>query len=329
MKKVLIAAIVSIFINLSLSSQSLQIPGKPMAEIFTDFHYNLAGGTNTTGFNISRVQFGYNYFATENFSALVKLDIGKPEDLAAGSKERRYAFFREASVTYAKDKLNISFGITSTRLFEFQQKFIGKRYIADNFQSLNGYGHVADLGVNVDYKFSDKIEADLGLMNGKGYSNIQVDDNLKASAGITIVPFKALAIRSTFDIMKVSNLIQTTLICFVGFKNEIVTIGGEISYKSNLGLSKGYDAWGFSGTGALSLTKKIEFFARYDFSTSMVGPGEITQWNLAKDGKLLISGFQYTFNNYVKIAVDYQATFPTDGTKPFSDMFFINSVFKF
>jgi hypothetical protein len=330
MNKIIPAAFILLLAWGTLSSQSLENTGRPVAEIFTDFHYSLSGPPRTTGFSMTRGQFGYNYFANENFSALIKVEIGKPEELATGSKERRYAFYREASISYKKDKLNISFGITSTRLFEYQQKFWGKRYIADTYQSINGYGYVADLGISADYKFSDIIEVDISLMNGEGYSNIQLDNDLKTSAGITITPSKELAFRAFGDVIKTSGLWQATLVGFAGYKNERITFGAEISYKSNLVLLGGHDAWGISGTGAVGLTKNIEFFTRYDFSSSVVLPGETIQWNVSKDGSFLITGFQYTFNKFVKIALDYQANFPVNRNyNSFSDLIYINSVFKF
>ncbi|MBA4322142.1 MAG: hypothetical protein C0408_04930 [Odoribacter sp.] len=329
MKNVLITAFVFLLSGASLRSQSIEIPGKPVAEIYSDFHYNLAGGAKTTGFSINRAYFGYNYFAGENFAALIKVEIGSPEELAAGSKSRRYAYYREASISYSKEKLNLSFGITGTRLYDFQQKFWGKRYLANTFQSLNGYGYVADLGIVADYKFNDFIEADISLFNGEGYSSLQLDNDLKSSLGITITPIKELVIRTYGDVIKDDNVWQVTLIGFAGYKNEKVTMGAEINYKSNLDLSEGHHAWGFSGTGAVRLTEKTEFFTRFDYSTSLIVPGDFTRWNLNKDGSFLITGFQYTFNKYVKIALDYQATFPADKTRSFSDMIFINSVFKF
>ena len=329
MKKILFAILFLIGSNGLLFSQVTENSGKPLAEIFADFHYNMTGTEKTTGFGITRAQFGYNYFATQNLSALIKLDIGNSKELAPGSKERRYAYFREASITYSKDKLRIAFGITSTGLYELQQKFIGKRYIADTFQSLNCYGFVADLGISATYKFSDKVEADISLMNGKGYSSIQFDDNIKPSAGITIYPVKNMVIRAVGDIMKGNDLWQATFVLFTGYKNDFMTIGADINYKKNLILLQGHNAWGISGTGAVSLTKKIEFFTRYDYSTSVIVPGEAIQWNIASDSQLLISGFQYTFNKYVRVALDYQATFPTDKTRSFSDLLYINSVFKF
>jgi hypothetical protein len=329
MKKTIYPVIILFLTFSGLRSQTIDNQGKPIAEIFTDFHYSLGKSGKTTGFGVNRAFLGYNYIADENFSATLKIEIGTPEDLAEGSKPRRYAYYREASVNYSKDKLSITLGITGTRLFDYQQKFWGKRYIANTYQSLNGYGYVADLGMVADYKFNNIVEVDFTLMNGEGYSNLQMDNNLKSSIGITITPVKQLALRMYSDLMKQPGLWQNTLIGFAGFRNDYLNLGVEISHKTNLDLTKGHNAWGISGTGAISLTKKIEFFTRYDYSTSVIATGDIAEWNYNKDGTFLIAGFQCTFNRIVKIALDYQAGFPVDASKAASKLIFLNALFKF
>jgi hypothetical protein len=329
MKKTIIPAAILFLIFTGLHSQIIENPGKPTAEIFTDFHYNAGDPGKTTGFSVNRAYFGYNYIVDENFSALLRIEIGTPEDLVSGSKPRRYAYYRDASITYSGDKLTITLGITGTRLFDYQQKFWGKRYVASTYQSLNGYGFVADLGMVANYKFSNIIEADFTLMNGEGYSNLQLDNNLKSSIGITITPIKQLAFRMYSDLMKRSGLWQNTLIGFAGFRNSFFSFGAEISFKSNLDLQKDHDAWGVSATGSISLTKKIDFFTRYDYSTSVIAPGDVAEWNYNKDGTFLVTGFQYTFNKIVKVALDYQAGFPVDASKSSSKLIFLNALFKF
>jgi hypothetical protein len=329
MKKTLSAFIVLLVTSLSLKSQNVPNTGKPLAEIYTDFHYNLGNDSKTTGFSLNRAYFGYNYFADENFSALIKVEIGNPSELATGSTSRRYAYYREASISYTKDKLNLSFGVTGTRLFDYQQRFWGKRYIANTYQSINGYGFVADLGVVADYKFSEIVEVDVSLMNGEGYSSLQLDDDLKPSIGITITPVKEMAIRFYTDLIRDEGVWQSTSVGFFGYKNDKFTFGMEASYKSNIDLTVGHNGWGLSTTGAVSLTKKIEFFTRYDYSTSLITSSEGTIWSLINNGSFLINGFQYTFNKMVKIAIDNQATFPQDKSKPVSDLIFVNAIFKF
>ena len=327
--KTILAILLILLASSTIKSQNSVNSGSHLAEIFTDFHYNLRSDSNTTGFNVNRAYFGYNYIVDKNFSANITLNIGSPDDLAPGSADRRYVCFREASLTYANETLNLTFGMTTARLFSFQQKFWGKRYIARTYQSINGYGFVADLGLVADYKFNDVVEADLSIMNGEGYTKLQLDNAVKTGLGITITPVKEVAIRVFSDVIQTQGLWQATLVGFAGFKNERVTFGAEASYKSNLDLIKNHHAWGISGTAAISLTKKLEFFSRYDYSTSIIAPGDVMPWNIVKDGQFLINGFQYTFNNIVKIAIDNQARFPSDKEKTISDLIFINALFKF
>jgi hypothetical protein len=312
-----------------LNSQSVLNQGKPIAEIFTDFHCNLDDTAKTTGFGLNRAYLGYNFLPQGNFSGTIIVTIGNPDDLPAGSIRRRYAYFREASLTWTKNNLNISFGITGTRLFDYQQKFWGKRYLANTYQSINGYGYVADLGVALDYKFSELVRGDITIMNGEGYCDIQLDNGVRTSAGLTITPSKKLAIRLYGDIADPKGKWQCTLIGFVGFRNELVTIGGEISYKSKLDMVPGHNSWGISGTGGINIFKNTELFVRYDHSASVTVTGENTQWNYLHDGDFCILGLQHTFSENVKMALDYQGTYPYSSQKKISDAVFLNASFKF
>jgi hypothetical protein len=329
MFRISIVTIAIILISSVLKSQTIENQGKPIAEIFTDFHYSLRREAYTTGFSVNRAYFGYNYIADQNLSATIIVQIGTPEDLASGSKPRRYAYYREASISYQKDKLSLSLGITGTRIFDFQQKFWGKRYIAITFEELNGYGVNADLGLVMDYKFNNYIKADFSLVNGEGYSNIQLDNNLKTCVGFTITPVKILSIRLYGDLIKPLGIWQSTLVGFVGLKNERFTIGSEVSHKSNLDLINGHNAWGISSTGSFNISKKSEVFVRYDYSTSANLPGDTIKFNYKKDGQFLIAGLQHTLNKNVKLALDYQCVFPADKSKSVSKMIYLNATVKF
>jgi hypothetical protein len=332
MKKNLSVLLLSFFICQALFSQTeedFEIKEKPIAEIYTDFHFNLDDTAKTTGFGLNKAYFGYNFLTDGDFSALIILNIGSPDELLLGSKPRRYAYFREAAISWTKDKLKLTFGITGTGLWDYQQKFWGKRYVANTFQSQNGYGFIADLGLAIKYKFNDIIGADFTIMNGEGYSDLQLDNSVKSSAGLSITPVKPLAIRLYGDLTKLNDVWQSTLIGFAGYKNELITIGIEANYKSSLDSLKGHNAWGISGTGAVSVTKKAEIFVRYDYSTSVTLPGENIQWNYQNDKCFAIAGIQYTFNQYAKIALNYQGTHPFDSGSHNSDAIYLNALFKF
>ena len=329
MKKTLSLLFFTIILIQSASSQALEISGNPIAEIFTDFRLNLGDTVKTTGFGLNRAFLGYNFLPAGNFSGSIIVSIGSPDDLPPGAIHRRYAYCREASLSWTNEKINITFGITGTRIFNYQQKFWGKRYIANTYQSLNGYGFIADLGIVMDYKINDILTADMTVMNGEGYSELQLDNGVKTSAGLTITPSSHLAFRIYGDIDKPTGVWQSTLVGFAGFKNELITIGAEASFKSNLDMIVGHNSWGISGTGAISVTKKSELFVRYDYSTSVLVPGQIMQWNYKKDGSLLIFGAQRTLSPNVKIALDYQGTFPYNPSGKISDAIFVNALFKF
>lgn len=330
MKRLLIPIILFSICPAGLWSQEPEIRGKPIVEIFTDLHLNLNKDTlNTSGFGINRAYFGYDYALDNNFSTAVIIDIGNPLDLAMGSKSRRYAHFREASIRYHDEKLTLTMGITGTRIFNYQQKFWGKRYVANTYQSINGYGFIADLGVVADYKFNEVVTADFSLANGEGYSTLQLDNSLKASVGVTITPLKTVAIRLYSDLMKKEGVFQNTLVGFIGFRSELFYIGGEASFKSNLDLTEGHHGWGVSSTGGVNITKKNELFVRIDYSSSVIIPGDNSGWNYKKDGTFFIGGIQHKFNKYILAALNYQGYFPIDDSRPVSHYIFLNLQVKF
>jgi hypothetical protein len=310
-------------------SQTEEIKSKPIVEIFSDFHVNLNKGESaTSGFSLNRAWIGYDYSIDKNFYAEWILNIGSPDELGTGAKARRYAYFREASFSYKNDRLNITMGLTNTRLFGFQQKFYGKRYVANTFQAINGYGFDADLGAVVTYKLTNKVEADLMLMNGEGANNLQLDNNLKVSGGVTINPSHKTVIRFYADRMKLPGAWQNTLLAFAGYRSERFFIASEINYKANLDSINGHNGWGISSTGGITIFKKSEVFARYDYATSVIPTGDLIKWNAVKDNSFLIIGVQHAFSGSVKVAIDYQATFPEDKSKSASHFIFFNATFK-
>jgi hypothetical protein len=331
MKKTISALLFAYFGLQLVKSQTIENSGKPVAEIFTDFHYYFedTASITTTGFGLNRAYLGYNFLPDNNFSASLIVNVGPPEDLNQGTNPKRYVYFREASLSYTKDNLKLTFGITGTHIYDFQQKFWGKRYLENTYQSLNGYGYVADMGFVADYRINDVFKADISFMNGEGYPSVQLDNSIKASAGITITPGRILSFRLYGDILRIDNLWQSTLVGFAGIKNELITFGAEISYKSNLDLVEGHHAWGISSTGAIKFSEKGEFFARYDHSASVVLPGSSLQWNYLNDSDFIITGIQFTLSNNVQIAFNYRGKYPYFPDKQISDALFINAHFKF
>jgi hypothetical protein len=329
MKKILSVLFLITLLSQRGNGQTTESYGKPIAEIFTDFHVNFNDTAKHTGFDLTRAYLGYHFTPGGKLSGKVIINIGSPDELAPGSTPHRYAYCREASLIWSDEKLTLSFGITGTRIFEFQQRFWGKRYVANTYQSINGYGFIADLGIVADYKFNDVWKADFSLMNGEGYSNLQLDDNVRTSLGLTITPFTELAFRIYGDIQDVNGLWQPLAVVFAGYKNELFTIGGEVSYKSNIDCNRGHHVWGISSTGGINLTEKLEFFGRYDYISSVTIRNEMMPWNYLNDGNFTIIGMQYIISPFAKIALNYQGRSPYSSLQMGTDIIYLNLLFKF
>jgi hypothetical protein len=312
-----------------LNSQPVISQGKPFAEIFTNFHYNINDTSKTSGFGLDRVYLGYNYTPAGNFSAMVIVNLGNPDDLAAGSVPKRYAYFREASVKYTKDRLTLNFGMVNTRFEDFQQGFWGKRYLGPEYQATYGYCSVADLGVVVDYQLNDLIKLNFSLLNGEGYTNVQVDNSLRTAIGIIINTPSNTVFKIYGDIMKPHGVWQTTMLAFAGYKNDRFSFGAEASYKSNLDLVYGHNVWGISGTGSIFLNEKSELFGRYDYAASVVMPGEDIHWDHAKDETFFIGGIQHIFSDNLKIALNYRRTNPYEPGQSTTHAIYLNAAFRF
>ena len=328
-KKFLLTILLPSLLCLTVKSQTVVNQGKPIAEIFSDFHYSINDTSKTTGFGITRAHIGYTYTPGGDFSAEIMINIGTPEDLPEGAVPKRYGFFREAAIIYKKNKLTLNFGMVNTRYADFQQGFWGKRYLGPEYQAAYPYGSVADLGVVADYRFNEIVKVDLSVLNGKGYTNIQTDNSLKTAFGMLISTPNNIFIRLYGDIMRPQGVTQVTMIGFAGLKTDLFSFGGEASYKTNLDLVKGDDVWGLSATGSIYLGSKSEIFARYDHAASIVCKGETLQWDCLKDGTYFIGGFQYTFNQFLQAALNFRRTNPYNPGQKSTDMIYLNVHFKF
>lgn len=323
------------FLSLFLASVCLPVlpqagQGKPITEIFADFHYFTRGDSGcNNGFGLNRALLGYMYQPVGSISATVIMNIGSPEDLSAGSRERRYAHFREVSITWTNEKLSMAFGMTKTRSLIYQQQFYGKRYVADNFEAINGYSTVADLGLCADYTINKTFKVDFTLMNGEGYNNLHVDNSLKASAGINITPSEKAHLRFYMDVDRPSGVWQKLFIGFAGYKGDVVMIGGEAAYKTNVDRSYGHDSWGLSATGSVKTSPKTELFGRYDYTTSNIKDVENLYWSYLNNRQFAVFGLQYTFNEFARLALNYQGKYPEDKGIAATDAIFINAHFRF
>jgi len=302
--------------------------GKPIIKIFSNFHTLISNGTENSAFEIKRAYFGYSYQLSKEFSVIIKLDIGSPDDESPYSLLKRYAYFKNAALKYSKGKLCLNFGLIDLLQFKVQEKFWGHRYIYKSFQDEHKFGSAADIGANIIYKFNENLSADFTIMNGEGYVKLQADDTYKSALGITYKPFKNLTTLIYYDFTK-KEVSQSTLSTFAGYKFlKKYLLGIEFNYKSNYQFQKDKNMTGISTYASYDINKKFQLFGRYDRLSSNIITDEENPWNLLKDGSAIIAGIQFTPIKQVKIALNYQDWVPYAKNMSNESYIFVNFEYR-
>ncbi len=285
--------------------------GNPFATLYANFHKGITGSaTDEAAFELVRGYLGYEYHLSEDFYAKINLDVGSPEDISPYSKLRRYAYFKNAFLRYTKSDFNIEFGLISLKQFKLQEDIWERRYLMKTLADEYRLGSSADLGVNFNYKFNEIFDADFTIMNGEGYSSLQMDDTFKYQVGSTIQFPKNLTTRLVYDFTK-NEIYETTFLVFVSYDwNKKWNLAGEYVFRKNDSWKEDYNRNGFSFYGKYNLTSKYQLFARYDIVRSVVLEGDSNPWNLSSDGTALIAGIQFNPIKNVKLALNYHDWYP-------------------
>ena len=302
--------------------------GKMYGTVFSNFHYQITD-ENESAFAVERAYFGYKYFLSENFTMNLKLDIGSPNQESPYDILKRYAYFKNAALIYKKDKFTVSFGLIDLYQFKVQEKFWGHRYIYKSFMDQHKFGASADLGVSTEFQFNEFISADLTIMNGEGYNQLQTDNTYKTGLGVTIIPIEGLTARFYVDYTE-QDEIQTTWSGFLGYDlKKIAKIGAEYNYQINNRYNSDHNLHGFSTYASYNVFEKWELFARYDKLWSNTIEEEPYDWNIDKDGSALIAGIEYSPIKNIKIAANYQDWYPYAQNLENESYFYLNLEYKF
>ena len=302
--------------------------GKPIAKVFANFHSSVGEGDNNSEFAVRRVYLGYQADLGDNFSTVIKLDIGSPNDASDFTLSRRFAYFKNAYLQYKKDKFTVRFGVIPTMQFSAQKKIWGHRYIRKTVMNVNRMGSSADIGAYVVYDLNKFISFDLGAMNGEGYAKMQNDNAFKVALGTTIKPIKGLQLRFYGDFVEKGNY-QINWVNFISYnwKNKII-VGFEYNTQYNVKNAENEDLTAISAFASYNFLKKWQVFARYDFVESTTTEGENDPWRIDYDGSLIIGGVQYQIHKKVKLALDYQGFLYRDAEKGTENFVFLNVEFK-
>ncbi len=325
MKKSVLTTLVVLCITFMAMSQepneAFKPHGKPIIRVFSNFHSTFSDGSSASAFEVTRVYLGYEHYFSEDFSGTVVFDVADP----GVGKLQMTAFVKNAYLNYKHDNLSVDFGVIPTTYYKLQEGFWGYRYLQKVFQDEYGLNPSADLGTSASYKFSDAFSADLAVTNGEGYKKLQGDNIFKTAFGLTITPVKELIVRGVIDVM--NN--ETTYAGFFGYKGSKLSLAAEYNYQKNFAMVEGHDLFGPSFYGTVKLSKKAKFFARFDDLQSNTPSGNEGNWNLAKDGKLFMAGFEFAPVSGIKLSPNYRGWSPADNSQPFASTLMLNCEIKF
>lgn len=328
MKKIILTAIVITMFMSAINAQSKDASGefkafgKPFVKIFTNYHSSFYDGENANVFEITRAYFGYEYNFSKEFSGKLTLDVRNP---GSGSLQQT-AYLKTAYLQYKKDGLSIGLGLLGLVQFKEQEEVWGYRYIYKSFQDEHKYNSSADLGMIVAYDFSDQFSMDFSLTNGEGYKTVVVDSIFRTGFGATLKPVKDFVFRAYYDFIKKLGVSQQSIALFAGYTGKDLSLGAEYNRFLNAKNATDKNLNGYSFYSTFTTKNKSKIFARFDLLNSNEISGN--NWNLNKDGSLIILGYEFSPVKGVKISPNYQGWNPKDDAKKMTSAFYLNLEIK-
>ena len=293
-KRIIALLIASIVFNSTLIAQEKQTQtnGKPIIQIFGDFYAGFGEEKEELGFELNRAYLGYQYELKKGLSINAVMDIGESKQV---NDYQRIAYIKNAQISWKRNNLTLNAGLISTTQFNEIEKFWGKRYVAKSFQDEYKFGHSADLGLSVAYKFGEIISIDAIITNGEGYKKLQQNNSFQYGLGATINPIKNLYFRLYGGINDEN---QANFSFFTGYKSEKITLGAEYNILKD-------QKQGASFFGNFSINKNFDFYARYDILEEEI-------LLTTQDNSSVIAGFEYRINDNIKISPNFKASIPRD-----------------
>lgn len=284
---------------------------EPIVRIFGNFHSGLTPDDSRALFEIERAYLGYSTQVNPNLSAEVKVDIGSPENESVYAMVKRYAYVRNAFISYKMGKLKTDFGIINMTHFSVQDKFWGYRYVQKSFADRFKYGKSVDMGVNAAYTVNKQFSFDAGIVNGEGYSQLQNDNYFEYTAGATVQWPQKLIWRFFANMGPSATQTKMVYAAFAGITfSPKWNLGMEYNVMQNYNYRDGFNMQGYSVYSTYKLPRNLRVFGRFDMTNSNKVDGAENPWNLAKDGSSFVAGVEQRINNHLKFSLNYQDWVP-------------------
>lgn len=306
------------------TTEAFKPAGKPAALIFTNFNTAFSDGETTPAFEVTRAYLGYEYNFSKEWFGRLTLDVGDPK---VGTLQYT-AFLKFAFMQYKKDNLKGLFGMIPTTQFKYSEDIWGLRYIEKSYMDTYSFYSSADLGATVEYAFTKNVSADLSVFNGEGFKLLQRDKFLRPAAGITVKDLRNFTARIYADYMG-KDVKQSTVAALAGYNGKKLAVVAEYNYQWNTKMIDSQDMYGTSVYATFKPGDNIKYFARFDDLQSAIPEGKSAPWQLAKDGQLLMGGFEFGIVKGIKISPNVRYWNPADETKPTTTYAFLNVELRF
>lgn len=292
------------------------------------------------GYMLGEASDGYNEFALDrayliaqaklehDFGVRLTLDADHMKPVATDTGEFSYdtkyrVFIKHAYLEWAPAGTGVKVrgGVVDTPYAPYYDNFWGQRFISESFGAGNKIGGMstADLGVAVSgEQGKGLINWQIDLVNGEGYSKLEVDSGKSIQGRLTIDPMARpdkYALPISLYFADSSNALA---------ENSTITFGGALGFKmTNLWFWSEYlqSTTDEVSSGGFSITA-LPRMPRYGALVFRYGRFDPDQDNNGDYQDQMIVGVSHDFMEKVSLAATYESTsFEDDALDPVSGIF--------
>jgi hypothetical protein len=281
--------------------------GTPIVWMFSDYKTGLGAHSDEGGFGVGRVRLGYKYQATPSVSFTGAMDM-KFKD---GQRVINYHY---AYLEWTYRNLTLDVGLVPLSQFTVQETFWGRRYIEKSFQDINDFAYPSDVGAKVRYKFTDWLEVDASIVNGEGLLQLNTNKTNRYALGATILPLNGVTLRAYLDTyskfsdpnLGIPTANQSSIAFFAGYRNDIFSLGAEYSRQTAKKFVKGNNYSGVSVYAGVPISKKFDWFARYDHVDTQTTAGSDYNWSAIVNKTMFITGVEFHPIKALQLSPNYR-----------------------
>ncbi|GHT31374.1 hypothetical protein AGMMS49574_13020 [Bacteroidia bacterium] len=287
--------------------------GTPMVWLISDYKTGLGEHSDEGGFSVGRARLGYKYQATPSVSFTGAMDMKFKDG-------QRVVNYHYAYLEWMYQNLTIDAGLVPLIQFAVQETFWGRRYIEKSFQDLNDFAYPSDVGLKVRYKFTDWLEVDASIVNGEGLLQLNTNKTNRYGLGATILPLNGVTLRAYLDTyakfgenkkdiepnLPIRAANQSSIAFFAGYRNDIFSLGAEYNRQTAKKFVKGNNYSGVSVYARVPISKKFDWFARYDYVDTQTAAGSDYNWSSIVNKTLFISGFEFHPFKALQLSPNYR-----------------------